>query len=446
MRERQVGRRLWRRRKRRGSDPVGSGEESTAADQDHLDPDDGDGDGDGDDDGDTGNAFNNSPALRSHRDLSPPASPSGTRAAPKRGFLARLFGRKEKAPPPAYLVEDPVREILLIPRGARRLDAFEQRLTSLEGGSVPHRDVALAFYQELLDLAAAAGVDLSLYETRVVACAKALILAGEDEKAGGLYARIGRRHQAAELFVAAGAIDALEEAHAELSFEEGGTRLEARLAFERFEALFLVGMRDDAIASLERAVALWEQPAYLEVLDAVRARLPRGHGVALTQGDRVLLVRTRFPLVLGRGEDSAVRIDSPLVSRTHVDIQRRGGELVLRDLVSSGGTRVDDVVIAGPTPLSTGGSIDLAGVVVDYEVDNARLCLWPRLRPNLITVVPRQPVVDDVIGCDLSWEGGVIRLEADSRALLNNDQVRKATRLLLGDRLLVNGVTWVVTG
>jgi tetratricopeptide (TPR) repeat protein len=291
-------------------------------------------------------------------------------------------------------------------------------------------------------------VELSLMESRVTACADALVACGEDERAGGLYVRLGRRHQAAESFVKAGAIEALEEAHAELAFAEGGRRLEARLAFERFEALFLVGRRIEALTSLERAVQQsMQHPVYVEVLNGFRARLPAAGGVVLTAGDDVVRVVSRFPLVLGRGEDSAVRIDSPLVSRAHVDIQRRAGELVVNDLVSSGGTRIDDAVIAGPTPLATCGCIDLAGVQIDYDVDDARLLLRPRLRPRLVTLAARTERLNDrALGMALHLDNGRVVLVADGRVRLNNEAPRIDQLLLVGDRLVVAGRTWLVSG
>jgi len=395
-------------------------------------------DADDDDDDDDDNEILEYPGL------TPPASPQGT-VADTRGFFARLFGRKPPPPPPPPPV-DPIASILAIPRGAARLDAFEARLAELTPGSAEHRAVAVAFHKELVALATEAGVDLALFESRVQACANGLVAAGEDEKAGSLLSRIGRRHQAAELFVKAGAIDALEEAHAELAFAEGGPRFEARLAFERFEALFLVGRRSEALAALTAAVKLWDNPVYVEVRDGFLARLPAAHSVTLQAGGDVVRVTNHFPLVLGRGEESAVRIDSPLVSRAHVDIQRRAGALVLKDLVSSGGTRLDDAPLNGPASLSPRGAIDLAGVVIDYEVDDSRLRLRPRLRPRYVTIAARSDsVADPLVGCGLRFVDGRAHLVADGRVRLHHDVVRLDTLLLIGDRLHVGSRTWLVT-
>ncbi len=368
----------------------------------------------------------------------PPPAPA------PRGFFARLFGKKPPPSPPPYLQEDPTAAILALPRGAARLDAFEHKLSELEPGSRDHTRTAIAFHRELTTLATEAGVDLSLYESRVQACAQALIAAGEDEKAGSLFSRIGRKHQAAELFVRAGAVDALEEIHAELAFDEGGPRLDARLAFERFEALFLVGRRDEALASLSRAVSLWENPIYTEVHNGFIARIP-AHTLAFSAGADVVRVVPRFPVVLGRGEESAVRLDSPLVSRAHVEIERRAGALVLKDLVSSGGTILDGNALAGPTSLSSSGTINLAGIVVDYDVTDARLALRPQQRPREHTLAARGATLHDTaLGCALRFAEHV-RLVADAQVRLNGEPVRVDTLLLTGDRITAAGRTFVVT-
>ncbi len=431
MRERpHVGRRLWRRRKKRvGADASDEGKAVVEADgggaEDEEEAEDGD---------------------EERAEAVVVGGATATAAAKKPGFFSRLFGKKPPPPPEPTWAVDPVREILAVPRGAARLDAFEQKLLQLDPKTPEHKKVALGFHRELTTLATDAGVDLTLFESRVTACARALIAAGEDERAGALYVRLGRRHQAAESFIKAGAIDALEDAHAELAFAEGGPKPDARLQFERFEALFLVGLRDDALTALQAAVKLWDNPVYVEVLQGFMARLPPPKRLTLTAGEDVVRVLGRFPLILGRGEESAVRIESPLVSRAHVQLDRRGLDIVAKDLVSSGGTRVDGVVMTAPTLLPNAGTIDLAGVVVDVDKSDRRLLLRPRLRPRQLTLAPFDAVIDDDVlgGLRLTMTDERVRLAVDERALLNNERMRRDTLLLAGDRLTFAGRTWTV--
>jgi hypothetical protein len=100
----------------------------------------------------------------------------------------------------------------------------------------------------------------------------------------------------------------------------------------------------------------------------------------------------------------------------------------------------------GPTPLSAGGTIDLAGVVIDYEVSSARLLIRPRLRPREVTLGMRSDVLDDsLLGFAVRIDGNRFRLVADGRARLNADVVRTDTLLLVGDRIVVSGRTWAVS-
>jgi tetratricopeptide (TPR) repeat protein len=449
-----VGRRLWRRRRRRPDDAgpssapaksgdVAAGDDFHDAGDEREEEEEEEEEADGNSDGDEAGGDSDSDGEDGRSDAA--RRPVGTTTTKPPGFFARLFGRKPEVVPPVVVV-DPTREILALPRGVARLDAFEKKLQALDVGGGDHRRVALAFHKELTGLADDAGVDLQLYEARVTACANALIAAGEDEKAGALFARLGRRHQAAELFVRAGAIDALEEQHEALAFDEGGARLDARLSFERFEALFLVGLRDDALAALERACALWDNPIYGEVLAGFRARIPAGGTLTLVAGDDVVSVVDRFPIVIGRGEECAVRLDSPLVSRAHVEVAAAGGDLVARAVVGvAASTVVDGQPLSSPTLLSTRGTLQLSGVVLDYEATEQRLLVRPRLQARRVTLVARGDVVDDaVVGARITVRGGRFRLAVDGRARLNGDVVRRDALLLVDDRVALGGRTWTI--
>lgn len=63
--------------------------------------------------------------------------------------------------------------------------------------------------------------------------------------------------------------------------------------------------------------------------------------------------------VIGRLDGSEFRLDHPMVSRRHAEIQVRGGALSIRDLSSANGTFVDGSRIQGWTPLQSGNRIDI---------------------------------------------------------------------------------------
>lgn len=377
-----------------------------------------------------------------------------------RGFFDKLksaFTRKPKPPPPepSYLVVDPTRDILAVPRGPARLDAFERALAGLPKGAPHLRPIALAFHKELSALADGAGVDLSLLESRVEACAHALIDAGEEERAGALFLRLGRRHQAAELFVTAGAIDALEEAHAQINWEEGGAKHEARLSFERFEALFVVGMRDQALDALEKAKKLWhDNPVYAEIYATFMERLGVAGRLPLSAGKNELVVVARWPVVIGRGEEAGVRLTSPLLSRAHVQIELAAHEgrvaPIVVDLDSKGGTRVDGVPLAGKQPLRVGADIEMGGVVVKTHAVDGGVMLWAALAPERRTLAvtssqalkvpsPQDPEKFFVVKFDAKGHAVV-----DEDALVNGERTGKPMLLLEGDKVGGEGWHWTV--
>lgn len=384
-------------------------------------------------------------------------APDGTRAAarPKRSFFDVVFGffGKKAEPPAARAVpppgDDPVRRILAIPRGAARLDAFEETLAELPAGSPGHRGVALAFHRELTTLAKNAQVDLSLLKRRVEACAEALLAAGDVERAGLLLSQAGRKRRAAELFVAAGLIDELEETHAALDEGAGGAHLSARLAYERFEGLFLVGMRAEALTALESAISSWpENPVYQEIARGFRNRVQEGVVELEVEGDggrRRLVLTRRFPLVIGRGEQAALRLASPLVSREHLEVALEAGQPLLRNLQERPVT-LDGDVVDRPRALDGEGVLEGAGVALRYRREGALLWLWSEPQPELRLGALLEREAD----VPLDEQGRSLRLSFDERdratalpsdALrLGDEPVKRPLLLLEGDRLALGGL------
>jgi hypothetical protein len=371
---------------------------------------------------------------------------------PRPGFLEMIFGLFKKKnrerpaeqalPPPG---EDPVRRILAVPRGAARLDAFERSLDDLMPGTHGHRGVALAFHRELTSLAKKAAVDLSLLKSRVEKCADALLSAGEVEHAGMLLSRIGKKQRAAELFVAAGAIDELEEAHAKLEEEEGGERLSARLSYERFEGLFVVGLRVQALEALEQAQRHWpDNPVYEEIVDSFASRLQREHTTLLVEGggkSRRVHVTRRFPLVVGRKEDAALRVASPLVSREHVEVVSSGGGLVLRNLQGPESTTVDGAPVERSSDLGSSGHFELSGVRIGYDTGEGWVRLAAEQQPDTSTVAMLEdrvaiPLSDDV-SLELSYDAeGRLFAEPGGALVTEEGPLKRPLLLLDGDRLV----------
>ncbi len=432
-----VGRRIWRRRKRRGpSTPMGT----AAAEAGELER-----DLEGDDD----EVPFDEPAPDP-----PPRSGGGVFAAVRALFTRRRAPAQSKpsraTPEPSYLVFDPTRDVLSVPRGAARLDAFERALVECPPGTPQQRALALAYHRELSALAEGAGIDLSLLEARVERCAQALIGAGEEERAGNLFLRVGRRHQAADLFLKAGAVDELEETHAQIHWEEGGARHQARLELERFEALWLVGARDQAFDALAKAHTLWpENPIYTEMHARFVERLGKARRLRLRARDHERLIVGSWPLVVGRGEEAALVLQSPTLSRAHLQIERKDGALWVRDLDSRGGTRVNGAPLTGVAALPPTAVIDMGGVVVESAPAEGGIMLWAALSPQLRTIAllgERTRIAPP----GTTDGGAVVGFDARGRAVVEpparvgGESVRRATLLLEGDVVSDGAWSWSV--
>ena len=63
-------------------------------------------------------------------------------------------------------------------------------------------------------------------------------------------------------------------------------------------------------------------------------------------GSRVEFPLTADMMVVGRDERADIRVDEPLVSRSHARIERRGARHVVIDLGSTNLTRVNEQVVA----------------------------------------------------------------------------------------------------
>lgn len=73
---------------------------------------------------------------------------------------------------------------------------------------------------------------------------------------------------------------------------------------------------------------------------------------------------------IGRGTDCTIVIDNdPLVSRHHAEVEVSGSLVMLRDLDSSNGTRLNDEVIPRAQPLNDGDRIGIGGKEIKYSAE-----------------------------------------------------------------------------
>lgn len=106
-------------------------------------------------------------------------------------------------------------------------------------------------------------------------------------------------------------------------------------------------------------------PANESVTTAGRLRVISGGDTSLQPGDAFAL---HTHATLGRASDNHIVLPDTYVSSYHARLDRRDGEWWLTDLDSRNGTRLNDVPIAKPAPLTDGDLIGVGQVELKLEI------------------------------------------------------------------------------
>ncbi len=90
-----------------------------------------------------------------------------------------------------------------------------------------------------------------------------------------------------------------------------------------------------------------------------------------TRGGKLSRAVDRDSIIVGRGTECDLQVPDPRVSRQHCRFLRRNGELLVEDLGSRGGTRLNGRAVTTPTRLSDGDRLELSeeSVLVVREQD-----------------------------------------------------------------------------
>jgi hypothetical protein len=91
--------------------------------------------------------------------------------------------------------------------------------------------------------------------------------------------------------------------------------------------------------------------------------LPAG-SLVLPDGSRVMLGTE--PVVIGRLPECTVVLSDPNVSRRHAEVRRQGNDVVVADLRSTNGTRVNGVPV-NETALADGDEISVGSTALRFE-------------------------------------------------------------------------------
>jgi len=85
-------------------------------------------------------------------------------------------------------------------------------------------------------------------------------------------------------------------------------------------------------------------------------------------GRQRVFALTKPVTLIGRGHDVDVRLEDPRVSRRHAEIRLEGELLILADLESTNGTRVNDVPVTR-RQLSSGDRVSIGGTTLIFQRD-----------------------------------------------------------------------------
>jgi DNA-binding NtrC family response regulator/pSer/pThr/pTyr-binding forkhead associated (FHA) protein len=136
------------------------------------------------------------------------------------------------------------------------------------------------------------------------------------------------------------------------------------------------GSQDERFAThtVQPVGATSSSPAYLLVIDGATSR-------------KVTLPRTGT-LVVGRDAEADLVLESPSVSRRHVELFILDGVVRLTDLESHNGTRVNGEPLTEPRTLESGDLVALGDIELLYRTGGSsassrRLLEWPQLKPRL---------------------------------------------------------------
>jgi hypothetical protein len=214
----------------------------------------------------------------------------------------------------------------------------------------------------------------------VIAAARDLDELGEHERAAEAYALAEDHEGQAGALVRAGNVDRLDALLTERQADERRAR-SRRDAHERFSSLLSSGQRREAAACARSS----DDERLRERGRAVEARRAGPRIIRVVLCGKALTVVLGEKVIIGRAPETpgdvpragAIAVSSVALSRRHVVVERRGHDVVVRDLGSRNGTflrglRLEEAVtvgdgldleLGGEVPLSLRRTDDLRGAI-----------------------------------------------------------------------------------
>jgi len=288
--------------------------------------------------------------------------------------------------------------------------------------------------QFILDRAEAGGLDPAIRRRELLETGRALREVGEAELAARALRMAGDLEGEIAALAEAGAVAQLEEAvHRQRRNDE--LRMRRAVRFETVRDLIALGRRREAMIMLRAAIEEEDAEDLRALFQGLQARRPSLPAHLYADG-RVVEVVPGNPVVLGRSEGD-LKVPSPVVSRRHLELARRGGaDPWVRDLGGKNGTtirgaRFESLPIGNGLDLLIGNSLpmkvrptDRGGVIVELP---GRVC-WMPLGP---IDLPGGPA-----SLETSADGWLeLTIPRNSNVVLGDLRVDGAVQLLEGDEL-----------
>ncbi len=88
------------------------------------------------------------------------------------------------------------------------------------------------------------------------------------------------------------------------------------------------------------------------------------HNPCLTPANTVFNLKRGFCVNIGRGSDCELVVPNPYISRSHISISWVGDEIIVKDLESTNGTRVNGLRIASEKEISIGDKVSICDVTI----------------------------------------------------------------------------------
>lgn len=262
-------------------------------------------------------------------------------------------------------------------RSAELQGELESAIALFERGGRPDEAVRVRRSRAVAALVATSAPVTSSARQALAALAAELESLGEFERAAEAYARARDLDGQARALGRAGDVDHLDELLA-VRHARAHEALALRGAHDLFEMLVASGKRREAVL-LARGSTDAGLRSRGGAVDAKRVTGPvvraavRGHVKTLVLGERVAIGRTRTERagerMRARGADdddgvtATIPVTSAAVSRRHLSIVRRAGDVWVRDLGSHNGTTLRGAPLAGDVAVGDGVELRLGDEV-----------------------------------------------------------------------------------